>query len=86
MNPSRRNLIKWMSLVPGVAMAGGMSAAAFAQTSTAEKRGGKNSEVADVELSRADAAKRSTVETGFVRVTCKEGSKAEASRQSSSAT
>ena len=39
-----------------------MSAAAFAQTSTAEKRGGRSSEVADVELSRADAAKREAEE------------------------
>jgi S1-C subfamily serine protease len=33
------------------------SAAAIAQTPAVEKRGGRNSEVADVELSRADAAK-----------------------------
>ena len=38
------------------------SAASYAQTATVEKRGGKNSEVADVELSRADAAKREAEE------------------------
>jgi type II secretory pathway component PulC len=39
-----------------------VSTAAVAQTTTAEKRGGKNSEAADVELSRADMAKREAEE------------------------
>ena len=38
MNPSRRNLIKWMSLVPSVAMIGGISASAFAASRFPSKR------------------------------------------------
>jgi uncharacterized protein len=37
-NPRRRNLIKWMSLVPSVAMIGGISASAFAASRFPGKR------------------------------------------------
>ena len=38
MNPRRRNLIKWMSLVPSVALVGGISANAFAASRFPSKR------------------------------------------------
>ena len=38
MNPSRRNLIKWLSLAPGLAVAGGISTAAFAAPRFESKR------------------------------------------------
>jgi uncharacterized protein len=37
-NPRRRNLIKWMSLVPSVALVGGISASAFAASRFPSKR------------------------------------------------
>jgi len=37
-NPSRRNLIKWLSLAPGIALAGGVSTAAFAAKRFESKR------------------------------------------------
>ena len=38
MNPSRRNLIKWMSLVPSVALVGGVSSSAFAASRFTSQR------------------------------------------------
>jgi meiotically up-regulated gene 157 (Mug157) protein len=38
MNPSRRNLIKWLSLVPSVAMVGGISSSAFAASRFTSQR------------------------------------------------